>query len=106
MAIKKIGERETKDPEWKRRSKVRILVDILRLIRKKGGAAKITHILYGANLSYKRMKKYLDWLVSKEFIEPFSKGGNKYYKITKKGINFVNEFKKIEEISEAFGIEV
>ena len=52
-----------------RRSKLQILVDILRLIQRKGGYAKPTHILYGANLSHVRLTKYLNWLLMKGFIE-------------------------------------
>jgi len=89
-----------------RRSKARILVDILRLIIRKGGVVKPTHILYGANLSHKRMSKYLLDLEEHGFIERANAGGRMVYQITKKGREFVGEFKKIEAISDAFGIEV
>lgn len=89
-----------------RRSKLQILVDILRVVQRKGGRAKSTHILYGANLSHKRLKMHLDMLLENEFLEMVSAGGRTYYKITPKGVKFIIEYKKIEEITDAFGISV
>jgi len=89
-----------------RRSKLQILVDILRVVQRKGGRAKSTHILYGANLSHKRLKMHLDMLIENEFLEMVSAGGRTYYKITPKGVKFIIEYKKIEEITDAFGISI
>lgn len=88
-----------------RRSKAHISVDILRLIRKKG-MAKPTHILYGANLSHIRLKKYLDDLMTMGFIEKTNQKRQVFFKITQKGHDFLSEFKKVEELSEAFGIPI
>lgn len=87
-----------------RRSKTRIMVDMLILIKKRGGKVIPTHILYGANLSYKRMKQYLSALLQNGFIEKLNEENRVYYKLTEKGQKFIKEFKKIEQISEAFGI--
>lgn len=89
-----------------RRSKIGILVDILRLIQKKGGVAKPTHILYGANLSHVRLNKYMDVLMEKQFVETVNAGGRGVYKITDKGMEFVREFRKVEQFSEAFGVPI
>jgi len=88
-----------------RRSRAHIFVDILRLINKKG-MAKPTHILYGANLSHIRLKKYLDHLQTMGFVEKTNEKNQVYFKMTKKGYEFLREFKKVEELSEAFGIEI
>jgi predicted transcriptional regulator len=88
----------------KRRSKMHILLDMLLTIDRKGGAAKPTHILYGANLSHNRLKEYLEFLLEKEFIEETTVKGRLYYRITDKGMAFIREFEKIEELSSAFGI--
>jgi len=87
-----------------RRSKLAIFVDIIRVIRRRGGMAKPTHILYGANLSHKRLNQYLGWMIEQGLIEMSEYHGGKLYKVTPKGDNFMKEFKKIEEFSEAFGI--
>lgn len=89
---------------YKRRSKMHILLDMLMTIERKGGRAKPTHILYGANLSHKRLKEYLDFLLERAFIEETEVKGRLYYRITERGSAFVREFEKIEELSSAFGI--
>ncbi|TAL47399.1 hypothetical protein EPN87_03035 [archaeon] len=86
-----------------RRSKAHVLIDILKVIRD-NGRAKPTHILYKANLSHKLMKQYLEMLMQNEFIETVDSQGHVNYKITKKGLKFIEEFKKIEKFSEAFGL--
>ena len=88
-----------------RRSKAHIFVDILRLIRREG-MAKPTHILYGANLSHIRLKKYLDSLQEMGFLEKTVEHDQTYFRVTSKGNEFVKEFKKVEQLSEAFGIEI
>ena len=88
-----------------RRSKIHIFIDILRLVSKKG-KAKPTHILYGANLSHIRLKKYLEVLLTNGFIEQTSEGGHTYYRLTERGMEFLSEFRKVEKVSEAFGIPI
>ncbi|MDD5416993.1 MAG: winged helix-turn-helix domain-containing protein [Candidatus Aenigmarchaeota archaeon] len=89
-----------------RRTKTQILVDILRLVHRKGGKAKSTHILYGANLSHKRLKMYLDALIENGFLEMMTERGHIYYRITKKGLQFIVEYRKIQEITDAFGVPI
>ena len=93
-------------PSEGRRSKIAICVDILKLIQRKGGVVKPTHILYGANLSHKRMNMYLDILLEQAFIEQGMLGGRKAYRLTPKGRAFIKEFKKFQEMTEAFGINL
>jgi len=81
-----------------------IFLDMLITIEKKGGSAKPTHILYGANLSHKRLKEYLEFLLTKGFIEEADVKGRLYYRITDRGSSFVREFERMEELSSAFGI--
>lgn len=87
-----------------RRSKIHIFADILRLIHRKNGKAKPTHILYGANLSHVRLKNYLNILLEMDFVDEIVEKEHTYFIITPKGYEFLKEFKKIEEISDAFGI--
>ena len=89
-----------------RRSKVMILRDILGTIQRKDGKAKPTHILYGANLSHDRLKKYLDSLVADGFVEKVSENGQTFYVMTQKGVHFLSGFKKMKTFFDAFGIEI
>lgn len=66
-----------------------------------------TKILYAANLSHDRLTQYLEELVSKELIQEADENeSNKSYLLTEKGREFLNEYKKIERFSQAFGIDV
>ncbi|MBL7206426.1 MAG: hypothetical protein ISS36_02390 [Candidatus Aenigmarchaeota archaeon] len=89
-----------------RRSKMRIFLDMLNSIAKKGGQAKPTHIMYGSNLSHDRLKSYLEFLLEKGFIEEILEDERMLYKITERGKKFMQEFEKIEEFSNAFGIDI
>lgn len=87
-----------------KRSRMSILADILKIV-KSSGDIKPTHILYKANLSHPRMKKYLGILMDGGFIEEV-KGKRVVYRITEKGEKFVSEIKKVEKLSDAFGVPI
>ncbi|HDN01658.1 MAG TPA: hypothetical protein ENF42_01645, partial [Candidatus Bathyarchaeota archaeon] len=65
----------------KYRSKVRICVDILKVIEEHG-KARPTKILYMANLSHDRLKKYIDDLLSKKLIEEDRENSHITYTLT------------------------
>ncbi|MFW9849025.1 MAG: winged helix-turn-helix domain-containing protein [Candidatus Thorarchaeota archaeon] len=90
------------------RSKVRILADMMRAIQSEGeDGAGPTKILYAANLSHDRLTQYLDELIEKELIQTIEEDeNNRLYLLTEKGREFLNEYKKIERFSQAFGIDV
>lgn len=70
------------------------------------GRAKPTRILYLANLSHDRLVKYVSDLVSKGLIEEKTEEENRFYTLTQKGTNFLNEVKKAESFVSAFGITI
>lgn len=76
-----------------RRNRFDIIMEILSIA--KGGSNK-TAILYGANLNSKLIKKYIDELVEKQFLE-VTENGPKRYKTTKKGLRFLKNYKDILE---------
>lgn len=85
---------------------MQVLIDILKVIQREGGSARPTHILYKANLSHKLLKGHLSLLIEKGFIEQKQTGDKIYYSITQKGGKFIEEFRKIEKLSLAFGLPV
>jgi predicted transcriptional regulator len=89
-----------------RRTRADILFDILRIIQQNQGKTKTTRILYGANLSYARLKKHLDYLIQNQFIEKKEIDRSVYFVLTEKGLNFIQEFRKVKRFSEAFGISI
>ncbi len=85
---------------------MQVLTDILRVIQREGGTAKPTHILYKANLSHKLLKSHLSLLMEKGFVEQRQYGDKIHYSVTLKGAKFMEEFRKVEKLSSAFGLSV
>jgi len=92
-------------PASKYRSQLRIYVDIMRVIQRESNQAKPTRILYGANLSHDRLVKYLEELKSVGVIRETGTE-DKVYSLTQKGIEFLNNFRKVESFASAFGFSI
>ena len=92
-------------PGAKYRSQFRIYVDIMRVIQRENNEAKPTRILYGANLSHDRLIKYLEELKTLGVIQE-SGTDDKLYGLTQKGIEFMNNFRRVESFAEAFGFKI
>lgn len=76
----------------KRRNRVSIIVDILKLCL---NGEKATHIIYRSNLNFKRFQAYVEYLLSKELLEVIERlNGSKIYRTTDKGKLFL---KLVEE---------
>jgi predicted transcriptional regulator len=90
----------------KYRSQMRIYVDIMRVIQREENRAKPTRILYGANLSHDRLVKHLDELKSLDVIEEVVDEDDKFYRLTQKGVEFLNQFRAVERFATAFGFAI
>jgi len=90
----------------KYRSQMRIYVDIMRVIQREENRAKPTRILYGANLSYDRLVKHLDELKTLGVIAEIVDGDDRFYELTQKGIEFLNQFRGVERFAGAFGFVI
>jgi predicted transcriptional regulator len=88
----------------KKRTRLEVIKDILEVIKMKNGRIKPTHILYKSNLSYAMMEEYLDELKEKGFVVETSKDGNKTYKITEKGMEYLNKYSLVVNFTESFGL--
>lgn len=89
----------------KKRNKLEIIRDILRVIKEKNGRIKPTHILYKSNLSHQMMKEYLEELMAKQFIKELELKKGKTYEITSKGMNYLEEYSTIVNFTNAFGLD-
>lgn len=87
-----------------RRTKIEIVYDLLALMQKKGGKVKPTHALYGGNLSYDRLKLYIEEMQKKGLILIVQEKKRTFYEITDQGHNFISEYKKVKELTDAFGL--
>lgn len=87
----------------KKRTKLEVIKDLLEVL-KKGKQAKITHLIYKANLSNNSIKPYLEELLANKLMEANEQEGKKYFTITKKGEDFLQDYNKIKILSESYGI--
>lgn len=89
----------------KKRNRLEIIYDILRVIKDRSGRIKPTHILYKSNLSHQMMEEYLSELIEKEFIREVKTKNGRTYEITAKGLNYVEKFSLIRDFTTSFGLE-
>lgn len=87
-----------------KRNKIDIVYDMLKAVENKGGKILPTHLLYKSNLSHKRMKLYLEELMSKKVLQETEHKGKKHYEITDNGWKFLQKLKQVREFTDAFGI--
>lgn len=68
-----------------RRSNIEVMADILRL-----GTAGKTEIMYSANMSYRQLQQYLNFLTQREFIDTMKVGNPvTQYRVNKKGLRLL-----------------
>lgn len=76
----------------KKRSKLEIYLDVLRVIR--AGYSKPTNIMYKSNLSWITLRDILDSLIERGLITAIEKDGRKLYFITSKGKSVLNSLEE------------
>jgi predicted transcriptional regulator len=88
----------------KKRERLEVIKDILDTIRK-NREIKPTRLLYASNLSPQMFKEYINELIGKDFIKlEISDNEKKTFSLTKKGSDFLQEYKMIENFIENFGL--
>ena len=88
----------------KKRERLEVIKDILNSIKTKR-QIKPTRLLYSSNLSPQMFKTYINELITKGFINlDIDKNEKKTFSLTKKGYEFLNEYKVIENFIENFGL--
>ena len=79
-----------------RRSSIEVIADILRL-----GEAGKTEIMYSANMSFKQLQKYLEFLLDLKLIDRVTVGNPVVtYRVTKKGLRLLRSIDSILETLE------
>ena len=87
----------------KKRERLEVIKDILEVIRN-GRGIKPTRLLYSSNLSPQMFKEYINELLAKGFIKMEENEGKKTFLLTKKGQEFLQEYKMIENFVKNFGL--
>ena len=88
----------------KKRERLDVIRDILQTIRQ-NREINPTRLLYASNLSPQMFKEYINELISKKFIKfEIDEKDKKTFSLTKKGQDFLMEYKVIESFIENFGL--
>lgn len=87
----------------KKREKLEIIKDILTAIKEKR-QIKPTRLLYASNVSPQMFKKYVSDLLEKDLMTEETVKKQRYYILTSKGFQFLEEYKTIVNFIQNFGI--
>jgi len=88
----------------KKRERLEVIRDILHTV-KENRTMKPTRLLYASNLSPQMFKEYLNDLISKKLIKmEVDEKEKRTISLTKKGQDFLQEYKVIENFIENFGL--
>jgi len=88
----------------RKRERLEVIRDILKSIMSNKNI-KPTRLLYASNLSPQMFKEYINELISKGFISlEINKKEKKAFVLTKKGQDFLQEYRAIENLIENFGL--
>jgi len=87
----------------KKRDRLEVIHDILKIISEKHNSIKPTPLLRYSNLSSTSFNEYYVELQSKEFVkEIFDKDGRKYITLTDKGFKFIEKYRMIKGFIDEF----
>jgi len=87
-----------------RRTKYDIYADLLKTVMKRGSCG-VTRASYGANLPIDRAKKFLKLLASRGFVREVVEDPSRY-RITKRGIEYLEVFRKMKKMFAALSEEL
>ena len=80
----------------RKRDRLEVIYDILKIIRHYNNSIKPTPLLRYSNLSSQSFSEYLSELLEKEFIkEIIDEKGRKFYTLTDKGFEYLEKYKLI-----------
>ena len=88
----------------RKRNRVEIVHDMLKIIQERGGRIKKTHLMYKANLSHKQMTTYLVDLIKNGLIQDKKAEDRNLILITEKGRDFFVKYAQVREFEKAFGL--
>ena len=86
-----------------KRDKIDIINDMLEAIRNSRGKIKPTHLLYKSNMAHTKMKIYIEELKDKGMVDELMEKKRKYFTITEKGLNFIEDYRRMKEFANVFG---
>ena len=88
----------------KKRDRLEIIHDILKIIRDHDNSILPTPLLRYSNLSTQNFNKYISELLRKGLIEEKYDKNRRYYSLTERGFEFLKKYRSIREFMEEFGL--
>ena len=88
-----------------RRTRYEIYADLLEIVMKRGSCL-VTRASYGANLPIDRTKKFLSFLASRGFVREEVADNSRRYRITKRGLEYLETFRKMRKLFAALSEEL
>lgn len=89
----------------KKRARLEVIYDLLRIIRNNNNSIKPTPLLRYSNLSSQIFKKYFQELIEKEFIKKVrKKDGRTFITLTDKGFGYLEKYKNIRQFIDDFDL--
>ena len=88
-----------------RRTKYEIYSELLEIVMKRG-SCPLTRASYGANLPVDRAKKFLRFLASRGFVKEEIVDDSTRYRITKRGLEYLESFRKMRKLFAALSEEL
>lgn len=88
-----------------RRTKYEIYSELLEIVMKRD-SCPVTRASYGANLPVDRAKKFLRFLASRGFVKEEIIDDSTRYRITKRGLEYLEAFRKMRKLFAALSEEL
>ncbi len=88
-----------------RRTKYEIYSDLLEIVMRRG-SCPVTRASYGANLPVDRAKKFLGFLAGRGFVKEENVDDSTRYKITKRGLEYLETFRRMRKLFAALSEEL
>lgn len=80
----------------KKRDRLEVIYDILRIIREHNNSIRPTPLLRYSNLSSQSFNEYMNYLISKGFVREVSNNkGRKFLTLTDKGFSYLEKYRTI-----------
>ena len=86
-----------------KRGRLEIIYEILFICRK---PAQKTRVLYGCNLSYEQLSRYLKYLIDRGLLCLVEKNQKKLFQITEKGRKFLEGYESLNNIVEEIPLKI
>ena len=88
----------------KKRERLEVIHDILRIIAEHGNSIKPTPLLRYSNLSSERFAEYIGELLAKGFVREIEAKGKRFLTLTDKGALYVQKYRAISEFIDEFDL--